>query len=353
MGFNLDNILKRAQELNSENDKKKSADTSLVVDGITYWKPQNGKNTIRILPSIEDGKPFYQEFYMHYSINESKDRVICIYRTFGHKCPICEKCHIMWKSEDTLEKSDAKAMFPRHRIRVNILDTSSEEAINKGPQIYEFGETIFKDIMNHVLDVQEDISDLDNGKEIVLTKTVPPGRPESECKYSMSVRPRAYPVDASVLESAHGLEESLDNILKTPEEMRDILSGKATTVTRSTKALMATPEKLKKAIEESEELTEAVDTSLNPCSEDTTEEVLDTRSTRTSKTSNKSVVKQSNNTDEDNEDDEDDEDDEDVKRPSAVDVGSRIAESNSSSSSGVKSDVLARINALKGKRNNG
>ena len=60
-----------------------------------FWKPQDGEQTIRIMPT-EDGDPF-KDYHFHYmTINGKNNSVMCPKRNFGDACPICDFASNLW-----------------------------------------------------------------------------------------------------------------------------------------------------------------------------------------------------------------------------------------------------------------
>ena len=51
-----------------------------------FWRPQDGEQTIRIVPTA-DGDPF-KDFHFHYNVG-SNSGFLCPKRNFGDNCPVC------------------------------------------------------------------------------------------------------------------------------------------------------------------------------------------------------------------------------------------------------------------------
>ena len=77
MAINLD--LMRKKLSTSKNNGK--------VEDNTKWRPSEGDQTVRILPTT-DGDPF-KEFHFHYNVGKNPG-ILCPKRNHGEDCPICD-----------------------------------------------------------------------------------------------------------------------------------------------------------------------------------------------------------------------------------------------------------------------
>ena len=91
MGINIELMRKK---LNKSQNKETSSNS-------TKWKPQEGDQTIRILPT-SDGDPF-KEFHFHYNVGRNPG-ILCPKKNYGEKCPICEFASTLWR--EGVEKND-------------------------------------------------------------------------------------------------------------------------------------------------------------------------------------------------------------------------------------------------------
>jgi hypothetical protein len=82
----------------------------------TKWRPSEGDQTIRILPTA-DGDPF-KEFHFHYNVGKNPG-IMCPKRNHGEDCPICDFASKLWKdgveNDNATLKSEAKKLFVRKR----------------------------------------------------------------------------------------------------------------------------------------------------------------------------------------------------------------------------------------------
>ena len=155
----------------------------------TKWRPSEGDQTLRILPTT-DGDPF-KEFHFHYNVGKNPG-ILCPKKNHGEECPICDFASSLWRegveNNDENAKREAKKLFVRKRYFSPILVRGEEE---KGVRIWSYGKMAYETLLGLVLDPDYgDITDAETGTDIVLTYTVP-GTPGSFPK--TQIKPRRRP----------------------------------------------------------------------------------------------------------------------------------------------------------------
>ena len=175
----------------------------------TKWRPQEGAQPLRILPTA-DGDPF-KEFHFHYNVGKNPG-ILCPKKNHGEHCPICEFASNLWRegveNNDDNAKREAKKLFVRKRYFSPIMVRGQEE---KGVRIWSYGKMAYESLLGLVLDPDYgDITDPETGTDIVLTYTVP-GTPGSFPK--TQIKPRRRPsvlCDESVADCGDLLESVPD-----------------------------------------------------------------------------------------------------------------------------------------------
>jgi hypothetical protein len=116
----------------------------------TKWRPSEGDQTIRILPTA-DGDPF-KEFHFHYNVGKNPG-IMCPKRNHGEDCPICDFASKLWKdgveNDNATLKSEAKKLFVRKRYYSPILVRGKE---TEGVKIWSYGKTAYETLLGYVLD---------------------------------------------------------------------------------------------------------------------------------------------------------------------------------------------------------
>ena len=217
MGINLDKM--KAKLENSRNGGRAKTNN-------TKWRPSEGDQTIRLLPT-EDGDPF-KEFHFHYNIGKNPG-ILCPRRNYNEPCPICDLASSLWRdgveNNSDESKKEAKKMFARKRYYSPIIVRGEE---SDGVKVWAYGKTAYETLLGYVLDPDYgDITDPETGTDIVLNYNVP-GTPGSFPKTTL--KPRRRPsvlcddmVDdcAQLLDSVPDIEALFDR--KTGDEIQAIL----------------------------------------------------------------------------------------------------------------------------------
>jgi len=167
----------------------------------TKWKPSEGDQTIRILPTA-DGDPF-KEFHFHYNVGKNPG-ILCPKRNYDEHCPICDFASQLWRegvdTNNDQSKNAAKKLFARKRYYSPII------------KIWAYGKMAYENLLGYVLDPDYgDITDPETGTDIVLNYNVP-GTPGSFPKTTLKPRRRPSVLCDDAIASCDELLESIPDI---------------------------------------------------------------------------------------------------------------------------------------------
>lgn len=199
-------------------DKLKAMKENLGKTGKNeYWKPEDGKNVIRVLPAVE-GDEFYKEVHTHYHVGADEKSVICA-KTEERDCPICKELEKLKKGSKT-DKELADSMRSKKAYYLQIITPDEPDS----PKLYPAPQTVFKGILDIILDPDYgDITDVEEGREITIERT---GK-GLNTKYSILPKPKV-----SSLDNWEELKETMVNFAdweyakcKTDEEMMAIYNS--------------------------------------------------------------------------------------------------------------------------------
>lgn len=148
------------------------------------FKPEPGKNTVRIVPyQFNQENPFI-ELYFHYDIG--KKSYLSNY-TFGDPDPVCEFSD---KLKSTGEKDDwvlGKKLEPTLRTYVPVIVRGKEK---EGVKFWGFGKEIYQELLQIIADPDYgDITDLSHGRDIVIEYKTPKEMNNKYGKVTVRVRP--------------------------------------------------------------------------------------------------------------------------------------------------------------------
>ena len=179
MALNIE-AMRAKLEASKHGNKSKSNDTK--------WKPEQGDQTIRILPT-KDGDPF-KEYHFHYNVGKNPG-IMCPKKNYNEECPICDFASKLWKegveNNDDVAKREAKKLFVRKRYYSPILVRGQESS---GVKVWAYGKQAYETLLGYVLDPDYgDITDPESGTDIVLNYDIP-GTPGSFPKTTLKPRRR-------------------------------------------------------------------------------------------------------------------------------------------------------------------
>lgn len=159
----------------------------------SWWKPEQGDNTIRILPPISEAADFpYEEVFLHYGLGDVP--ITCL----GSKCPICAFIKQSGQSKQFKQIRKARRLF------FQLIDRDMEVP---EPMIWSAGPGFLQYFLPIFLDVDEygDVTDLEEGTDFVIN------RKGTGLKTKYNYRIKRNP--SSVSEDSDELKEILDDVI--------------------------------------------------------------------------------------------------------------------------------------------
>jgi len=211
------------------------------IDGeVQFFQPTVGKNAINIIPfeiksknhplvkqgQMEIGELDYcLDIWTHRNVGPSESSVICLKKTYGKACPICEESGKLKKAG---KEKEAIALSARRRVFYNVED------IRKKPgelQVFEVSHYLFeKELIDEARNEDDDeinfidFADPETGFVVRFrcSKTSQGGFEFNEFK-SFSFAEREEAIDDELLEKAISFDEHLN--LLSYEQIQAILFG--------------------------------------------------------------------------------------------------------------------------------
>ena len=178
--MDLNAIRSKLDALNNNGQQTEKTDYSTI-----FWKPQLGKQTIRIVPSAFDPAFPFKELKFHYGIG--KYPMVAL-SNFGKQDPIEEFVKELRKTNDKDNWSLSGKINPKTRIFAPVVVRGEEE---KGVRLWGFGVTIYKALL--ALAEDEDIGDFTdviNGWDMVVEQVQ--GNPYPET--TVRIKPKQTPL---------------------------------------------------------------------------------------------------------------------------------------------------------------
>lgn len=136
---------KIAQSYKEKDDSGQFKSIFIESPGLKFWKCANGEHLIDIIdykagpndPKTPEGEWTYVLIiFVHYGVGVNQDGYICMARTYGKRCPICEYREELRKAED-YDEDLVKSLNPKKRCFYNVLVSDNEKEQAKGVQIWD------------------------------------------------------------------------------------------------------------------------------------------------------------------------------------------------------------------------
>lgn len=128
------------------------------------WKPESGKQVIRMIPSPHSPENPFQELLFHYGLNGKN---YLSPASFGRPDPIVEFANKLKQSKDKEEWKKGRSLEPKLRTYVPILVRGKE---HEGVKFWGMGKQIYQEILTLIADEDYgDITDLKTGRDITVT----------------------------------------------------------------------------------------------------------------------------------------------------------------------------------------
>ena len=185
-----------------------------------FWRPEDGEQTIRILPT-PDGDPFKQ-YWFHYNLGKNAG-FLSPKKNFGEDDPLDSFIRQLYKdgSDDSVKM--AKDLSARQRFFSTVLVRGEE---GEGVRLWGYGKMAYKELLNLVLNPEYgDITDVTEGTDLVINY----GKPAGAQFPQTTITPRRRP--SKLAESEDEIRTFLDSIpeyndvfeRKTPQQVQAML----------------------------------------------------------------------------------------------------------------------------------
>jgi len=183
--------------------------------GSNFWRPSDGKQTIRILPAV-DGDPF-PSYFFHYNVGKNSG-FLCPNKNYGESCPVCDFAKQLYREGDEGSVKMAKELTARQRFFSAVLVRGEEL---EGPKVWGYGKKVYETLLNLVLNPDYgDITDADSGTDLDLAYGKPAGASFPQTNITPKRKTTAACADAS--------EEECEELLAKIPELTGLFEKKTT-----------------------------------------------------------------------------------------------------------------------------
>ena len=204
--------------------------------GSGKWKAQKGDNVVRVLPhsmeyftgTVDD---IAYMFLLHFNVGpEGAKQVVVCPKTLDRKnrCPICEASAMLRKSDDLRDQALGSDLSYRRRFLLNLIDMKDAETIGKGIQPFECGPKVYEGIIQWCNEKWGDPLDLENGRNLIIVKTIPASGDIKRTEYKVEPDPNKTSIvdhlPPNWKEQVAGLEGIVPAVMSY-EEIKKVLEG--------------------------------------------------------------------------------------------------------------------------------
>ena len=217
-----------------------------------FWKPEPGKQVVRIVPYKHNKDNPFIELFFHYSLGDNKTYLSPV--SFGRPDPVMEFADKLKSTGNKDEWIQGKRLEPKMRTFVPVVVRGRE---SEGVKFWGFGKTVYQELLGVIADPDYgDITEVMNGRDVKIERQTPAEAGNQYVKTKVRVSPKQTP-----------LSEDKDLMEKLLNEQSDLVE------------LYTEPTY--------DELKDALQNYLNPSDEGTTETTTATQTATTTKTEEK------------------------------------------------------------------
>ena len=189
--MDINSIRKRLNQLQTTNNRTSN-----------LWKPQPGKQVIRVLPYKHNKDNPFIELFFHFGLN-NKTYLSPI--TFGRPDPIEEFASELKTSGNREEYQMARKLEAKMRTFAPVIVRGEE---GQGVRFWGFGKTVYQELLSVIADPDYgDITDPINGRDVLVEFKTAEEIGASFPKTTIRVKPNQTPI----VEDKAKLEGILDN----------------------------------------------------------------------------------------------------------------------------------------------
>ena len=172
-----------------------------------FWKPEPGKQVVRIVPYKHNKDNPFIELFFHYNLGNNKTYLSPL--SFGRPDPVAEFADKLKSTGNKDEWIQGKRLEPKMRTFAPVIVRGKE---SEGVKFWGFGKTVYQELLGIIADPDYgDITSPKTGTDLVLTYTVP-GTPGSFPKTQLKPRRRPSVLCDDAIADCDALIDSVPDI---------------------------------------------------------------------------------------------------------------------------------------------
>jgi len=215
-----------------------------------FWKPDPGKQVVRIVPYKHNKDNPFIELFFHYSLGNNKTYMSPA--SFGRPDPVAEFADKLKSTGNKDEWIQGKRLEPKMRTFVPVIVRGKE---SEGVKFWGFGKTVYQELLGVIADPDYgDITDATGGRDIMVERQTPAEAGNQYGKTTVRVKPNQSTItdDKTILEGVLNNQSDLTELYTEPsyDELKEVLanylnpsdeSETATTTTTTTTSTNSVP----------------------------------------------------------------------------------------------------------------
>ena len=196
--MDIDAIRKRLNQLQTTNQRSNN-----------LWKPQPGKQVVRIVPFKYNKSTPFIELYFHYDLG---GRTYISPISFGRPDPVEEFADKLKSSGNREDWRLGKKLEAKMRTFAPVLVRGAE---NDGVKFWGFGKTVYQELLSIITDPDYgDIADATNGRDVVVEFKTAEETGKSFPTTAIRVKPNQTPIseDSKLMETTLEKQVNLNEV---------------------------------------------------------------------------------------------------------------------------------------------
>ena len=189
-----------------------------------FWKPDPGKQVVRIVPYTHNKENPFVELFFHYNLGQNKTFMSPM--SFGRPDPVQEFADKLKSTGDKDEWIQGKRIEPKMRTFAPVIVRGQE---SEGVKFWGFGKTVYQELLSVIADPDYgDITDPVNGRDIMIERQTPAEAGNQYGKTTVRVKPNQTPItdNKEVLETLLNKQLNLTELYTEPsyDDLKEALA---------------------------------------------------------------------------------------------------------------------------------
>ena len=190
-----------------------------------FWKPEPGKQVVRIVPYKHNKANPFIELFFHYNLGNNKTYMSPA--SFGRPDPVAEFADKLKSTGNKDEWIQGKRLEPKMRTFAPVIVRGQE---SEGVKFWGFGKTVYQELLGVIADPDYgDITDATNGRDIMIERQTPAEAGNQYGKTTVRVKPNQTPIteDKDMLQSVFDNQSDLTELYTEPtyDELKEALAN--------------------------------------------------------------------------------------------------------------------------------